>query len=187
VFGADGKFNAMGKDWRYDAYYTHGENTTNIHVQRHLADAALQRGRPGHAAQRSDRLRRPRSPAPMAACRSTSSAGKPPSDAALAYITPENGPYQHSVQKQDVASINLSGEPVLIVRPARCRVAMGAEYRKRVSTTSKATPTAMAIRTRPTPPTIPDPVLSTSGANWFAGNYHSGAGKYNVKEAYAWK
>jgi iron complex outermembrane receptor protein len=32
VIGADGKFAAFGTDWHYDAYYTHGENTTNIHV-----------------------------------------------------------------------------------------------------------------------------------------------------------
>jgi iron complex outermembrane receptor protein len=29
-----------------------------------------------------------------------------------------------------------------------------------------------------------DPTLSTTGDNWFAGNYHNGTGAFNVKEAY---
>jgi iron complex outermembrane receptor protein len=33
VVGADGKFTLFGKDWSYDAYAEHGENTTVIHVQ----------------------------------------------------------------------------------------------------------------------------------------------------------
>ena len=30
--GANGKFDAFGKPWTYDAYATHGQNTIDIHV-----------------------------------------------------------------------------------------------------------------------------------------------------------
>jgi iron complex outermembrane receptor protein len=182
VIGADGKFTAMGTDWRYDAYYTHGENTTNIHVNDILLNpryrAAVQATLLNGQIVCSDPVARANGCQPINVF-----GGQRPSDAALAYITPENGPYQHSVQKQDVASINLSGEP-FSSWAGPVSVAVGGEYR-RESYHVQGDPYGDGSTASPYTADYPaDPLLSTTGNNWFAGNYHSGAGKYNVKEAY---
>ncbi|MGH1560307.1 TonB-dependent receptor [Caulobacter segnis] len=110
--------------------------------------------------------------------------GQRPGDAALAYITPKNGPYQHSVQKQDVASINFSGEPIQ-GWAGPISLAVGGEWRKEQYHV-QGDPYGDGNTDSPNTADYPaDPILNASGANWFAGNYHSGAGKYSVKEAYA--
>jgi iron complex outermembrane receptor protein len=183
VIGADGKFNALGKDWHYDAYYTHGQNTTNIHVRDILLTpryrAAIQATTVGGQIVCADPIARANGCVPI-----NIFGGQRPSDAALAYITPKNGPYQHSVQKQDVASINFSGEPVsLWAGPVS--LAVGGEYR-REQYHVQGDPYGDGNTDSPNTTDYPaDPLLAASGANWFAGNYHSGAGKYSVKEAYA--
>jgi len=183
VIGADGKFNALGKEWRYDAYYTHGQNTTNIHVRDILLmpryRAAIQATTVGGQIVCADPIARANGCVPI-----NIFGGKPPSEAALAYITPKNGPYQHSVQKQDVASINFSGEPFsLWAGPVS--LAFGGEWRKEQYHV-KGDPYGDGNTDSPNTADYPaDPVLTASGSNWFAGNYHSGAGEYSVKEAYA--
>ncbi|MDB5456670.1 MAG: TonB-dependent receptor [Caulobacter sp.] len=183
VIGADGKFNALGKEWRYDAYYEHGENTTNIHVRNILLTpryrAAVQATRVNGQIVCSDPVARANGCVPINVF-----GGLPPSQAALDYITPPNGPYQHSVQKQDVASINFSGEPFsLWAGPVA--LAFGGEWRKEQYHV-QGDPYGDGNTDSPNTADYPaDPVLNAAGANWFAGNYHSGAGKYSVKEAYA--
>ncbi|KRA64182.1 TonB-dependent receptor [Caulobacter sp. Root656] len=183
VIGADGKFNALGKEWRYDAYYEHGENTTNIHVRDILLmpryRAAIQATTVNGQIVCADPVARANGCVPI-----NIFGGQRPSDAALAYITPANGPYQHSVQKQDVASINFSGEPFsLWAGPVS--LAFGGEWRKEQYHV-QGDPYGDGNTDSPNTADYPaDPVLSPSGANWFAGNYHSGAGEYSVKEAYA--
>ena len=183
VIGADGKFNALGKDWRYDAYYQHGENTTNIHVRDILLmpryRAAVQAVTVNGQIVCADPIARANGCVPI-----NIFGGQRPSEAALAYITPKNGPYQHSVQKQDVASINFSGEPFsLWAGPVS--LAFGGEWRKEQYHV-QGDPYGDGNTDSPNTADYPaDPVLVASGANWFAGNYHSGAGKYSVKEAYA--
>jgi outer membrane receptor protein involved in Fe transport len=183
VIGTDGKFAAFGTDWRYDAYYEHGENVTNIHVRdillnphyRQAIQATLLNGQIVCA----DATARANGCAPINVF-----GGQTPSAAALAYITPENGPYQHSVQKQDVASFNISGEP-FSSWAGPVSVAAGGEYR-RESYHVEADPYGNGVMAdSPNTADYPaDPVLSTAGNNWYAGNYHNGAGRYNVKEAY---
>jgi len=183
VLGADGKFDALGKEWRYDAYFTHGQNTTNIHVRDIMLNPryrqAIQATLVGGQIVCADPVARANGCAPINVF-----GGQTPSDAALAYITPKNGPYQHSVQKQDVASINFSGEPVsLWAGPVS--LAFGAEYR-REQYHVKGDPYGDGSADSPNTTEYPaDPILNASGSNWYAGNYHSGAGKYTVKEAYA--
>ncbi|KQZ32877.1 TonB-dependent siderophore receptor [Caulobacter sp. Root1472] len=183
VIGADGKFNALGKEWRYDAYYEHGENTTNIHVRDILLmpryRAAIQATTVNGQIVCADPVARANGCVPI-----NIFGGQRPSDAALAYITPANGPYQHSVQKQDVASINFSGEPFsLWAGPVS--LAFGGEWRKEQYHV-QGDPYGDGNTDSPNTADYPaDPVLTPSGANWFAGNYHSGAGEYSVKEAYA--
>jgi len=183
VIGAEGKFNALGKEWRYDAYYQHGENTTNIHVNDILLTpryrAAVQATTVGGQIVCADPVARANGCVPINVF-----GGQRPSDAALAYITPANGPYQHSVQKQDVASINFNGEPIsLWAGPVA--LAFGGEWRKEQYHV-QGDPYGDGNTDSPNTAEYPaDPILNASGANWFAGNYHSGRGSYSVKEAYA--
>ncbi len=183
VVGANGKFDVMGKNWVYDAYYTHGRNTTNIHVRDILLmpryRAAIQATTVGGQIVCADPVARASGCVPI-----NIFGGQRPSEAALAYITPANGPYQHSVQKQDVVSINFSGDTFSL--PAGpVSLAFGAEYRKEQYYV-QGDPYGDGNTDSPNNADYPaDPVLTPSGANWFAGNYHSGAGEYSVKEAYA--
>jgi iron complex outermembrane receptor protein len=169
VIGADGKFAAVGTDWHYDAYYTHGENTTNIHVDDIMLTRATTRpSRPPLV--NGQIVCADRSPAPMAASRSTSSAAAP-SDAALAYITPKNGPYQHSVQKQDVASINFSGEPIQ-GGPVRCRWPSAPSIAANLPRPRRPLRRRLggfALHRRLSGRSDPQ----HAGNNWYAGNYHS--------------
>lgn len=183
VVGADGKFDALGKEWRYDAYFTHGQNTTNIHVRDIMLNPryrqAIQATLVGGQIVCADPVARANGCAPINVF-----GGQTPSEAALAYITPKNGPYQHSVQKQDVASLNFSGEP-LSLWAGPVSVAFGGEYR-REQYHVKGDPYGDGNTDSPNTPDYPaDPILNAAGSNWYAGNYHSGAGKYTVKEAYA--
>lgn len=183
VIGADGKFAAFGTDWHYDAYYTHGENTTNIHVNDIMLNPryrlAIQATTLNGQIVCVDATARANGCQPINVF-----GGQTPSDAALAYITPKNGPYQHSVQKQDVASINFSGEPIQ-GWAGPVALAFGAEYR-REQYHVQGDPYGDGSAASPYTADYPaDPALNTAGNNWFAGNYHSGAGKYSVKEAYA--
>ena len=183
VLGADGKFDALGKEWRYDGYFTHGQNTTNIHVRDIMLNPryrqAIQATLVGGQIVCADPVARANGCAPINVF-----GGQTPSEAALAYITPKNGPYQHSVQKQDVASLNFSGEP-LSLWAGPVSVAFGGEYR-REQYHVQGDPYGDGAADSPyTNDYKADPILNTAGANWYAGNYHSGAGKYTVKEAYA--
>ncbi|WP_426011722.1 TonB-dependent receptor plug domain-containing protein [Caulobacter sp. DWR2-3-1b2] len=182
VIGADGKFAAFGSDWHYDAYYTHGENTTNIHVNNIMLTpryrAAIQATLVNGQIVCSDPVARANGCAPINVF-----GGQRPSDAALKYIEPENGPHQHSVQKQDVASINFSGEPIQ-GWAGPVAVALGGEYRREAYHV-QGDPYGDGSAASPYSTEYPaDPLLNKAGNNWYAGNYHSGAGKYSVKEAY---
>ncbi|MBW8815424.1 MAG: TonB-dependent receptor [Caulobacterales bacterium] len=183
VIGADGRFSAMGTDWSYEAYYEHGENVTNIHVRdillnpryRQAVQATLLNGQIVCA----DPTARASGCVPINVF-----GGLTPSPAALAYITPEHGPYQHSVQKQDVASLSFSGEPFsLWAGPVS--VALGGEYR-RERYHVEADPYGNGVMAdSPNSADYPaDPILSTAGNNWYAGNYHNGAGSYHVTEGF---
>jgi iron complex outermembrane receptor protein len=185
VLGATGNFDAWGKAWNYDAYFTHGANTIDIVVNnmslnpRYNAAIDAVRGTNG--------LITCRNPVAVAAgCVPLNIIGNVPADpAAMAYIEPAAGPHQHSVQKQDVASFNINGEPFsLWAGPVA--MAFGGEFRKEkyfvvgdpygngVSDTSPNTTDYPA-----------DPLLNaTIGNNWYAGNYHNASGAYDVKEAF---
>lgn len=185
VAGADGKFNAFGKEWKYDAYAEHGENKIDIAVNNMSLNsryiAAI------------DAIRAPdgsiicRNPAAVASgCKPLNIIGNvTPDPAALAYVLPPMGPRQYSVQKQDVASFNVNGEPFdLWAGPVA--IATGAEYRKEQYFVRADAYGNGVTAASPNSPDYPaDPLLnSTVGNNWYAGNYHNADGAYNVKEAY---
>lgn len=185
VLGAEGKFDLFGKQWNYDAYVTHGENKTNIDVH----DITLT---PRYNAA-IDAVRAPdgrivcRNPVAAASgCVPLNIIGNNPIDpAAWAYIAPANGPRQRTKQSQDVGSFNINGE-IFEGWAGPISMATGAEYRREKYRVrgdaygNGVTPDSPNNASYPA-----DPLLNTTvGNNWYAGNYHSGEGAYNVREAY---
>ncbi|USI71975.1 TonB-dependent receptor plug domain-containing protein [Sphingomonas morindae] len=184
VGGADGKFNLFGSDWRYDAYYEHGENITNIHVRDITLtphyNAAIQAvlGPNGQIICAN--------PAAVASgCQPLNIiGGDTPSAATLAYVTPINGPYQHTRQTQDAASLSFNGAPVSLWA-GPLSVAIGAEFRREYYRVN-ADPYGNGVTaSNPYTAAYPaDPLVNSAGNNWYAGNYHDGHGSYKVYEGF---
>ena len=183
VVGAKGSFH-LGNDWTYDAYYERGVNHTAVDVSNislsprflRAIDATMLDG----VIVCADPVARANGCQPIDIL-----SGATPSAAALAYVQPEHGPFQRLRMTQDVASINFSGTPVdLWAGPLS--VAFGAEWRKEFYTV-RADPYGAGVSDlSPNSTDYPaDPVLnSTTGSNWYAGNYKNGHGTFSVKEAY---
>jgi outer membrane receptor protein involved in Fe transport len=183
VLGAEGKLNVVGTDWHYDAYYEHGANTTDIDVDtiplnphyNKAIDAISLNGQIVCA----DPVARANGCAPINIFGDFT-----PSAAALAYVDPVNGPFQHTHQTQDAASVAINGDPVSLWA-GPLSVAFGAEYRREYYRVI-ADPYGNGVSPwSPYSSAYPaDPVVATSGANWYAGNYHDGTGQYHVTEAF---
>jgi hypothetical protein len=185
VIGADGRFDAGGTTWSYNGYYQRGINRTDLYVNnitltpRYNAAIDAIRLPDGSIVCRNVVARN-------SGCQPLNIIGNvPQSTGALAYVMPPNGPQQHARQTQDVASFNVSGEP-LSLWAGPLAVATGLEYRREAYTVH-ADPYGNGV-TADSPNSLAypaDPLLNTSsGANWFAGNYHNGSGAYSVREAY---
>ena len=181
VAGADGTFGLFGADWAFDAYFQHGENDTGIHIK----DISLQpnfnaavdavAGPNGTVVCRSG----------VAGCRPINLFGNNPIDpAAYAFINPANGPYQLTAERQEAAGLAINGTPFRDWA-GEVSVAFGAEYREDAYKTvgdpygNGVTPDDPNTEAYPA-----NPLLSTSGNNWYAGNFHNGQGNYHVEEAF---
>ncbi|MDN4052022.1 TonB-dependent receptor plug domain-containing protein [Massilia sp. YIM B02763] len=185
VIGADGQFGLFGRNWRYDAYIEHGENTTVIHVKDitlnpryNFAIDAVRDPASGQVVCRSAAAR-------AAGCQPINILGDVPINlAGWNYIAPENGPMQHTDSSQDVASVNINGE-VWKGWAGPVSMAFGAEYRREKYAVYGDPYGAGEAYESPYSASYPaDPTLSRTGDNWFAGNYHNGKGSFNVREAY---
>ena len=184
VGGATGKLAAFGTDWRYDAYYEHGENITDITVENMLI--------PRRYLQAIDAVRENGT----IVCRNVAArangcqplnifGGATPSSAALSYLQPENGPFQHTRQTQDVASVNLSGDP-FATWAGPVSIATGVEWRREFYRVT-SDPYGNGILTGATAYNADypaDPLFDNGGGNWYAGNYRAGRGVFTVLESY---
>lgn len=183
VLGADGQVDAFGTNWSYDIYGEHGEEITDIRVSNITLNghynAAIQAISLNGQIVCADPVARAAGCVPL-----NIFGGATPSAAALAYIEPANGPFQHTRQTQDVVSASFSGTP-LHSWAGPISVAAGAEYRREFyhvvadpygNGVSAESPYSAAY---PSDPTVP-----TSGAAWYAGNYHDGRGAYSVYESF---
>lgn len=185
VVGATGKFAALGSDWSYDAYYEYGHNYTNINVLNMLN---ITRFRVAYQA-----IRLPDGTIGCANAAARANGCVPiniignvtPNEAALNYIEPKKGPYQHTWQTENAAALSINGQP-MHTWAGPVSVAFGYEYRREWYKT-KADPYGNGVYPQ-TPNTADypaDPVMNTvSGNNWYAGNYHYGTGKYDVNEGF---
>lgn len=183
VGGASGKLPFLGSTWTYDAYYEHGENITDIAVDNITLtpryNAAIQAISLNGAIVCANPVARANGCVPI-----NIFGGATPSAAALAYIEPANGPFQHTRQTQDVASANISGDPIsLWAGPVS--LATGVEWRREsYRVTGDPYGNGLDFGSQYDTNYPADPLLSTNGGNWYAGNYQSGNGKYNVLESY---
>ena len=185
VAGATGKVQAFGGDWRYDAYYEHGENITDITVtnmlvpRRYLRAIDAVRDTSGAIVCRDPVAR-------ASGCQPLNIfGGSAPTAAALAYLQPENGPFQHTRQTQDVASANLSGDP-FSTWAGPVSIATGVEWRREFYHVT-ADPYGNGILTGTTQYNADypaDPLFDNGGGNWYAGNYRVGRGAFSVLESY---
>ncbi|WP_375197333.1 TonB-dependent receptor plug domain-containing protein [Sphingobium sp.] len=181
VIGAKGQFDLLGTEWSYDNYYERGTNYTDIDVSNILLsnrfNQAINATTLNGAIVCADPVARANG------CQPLNIFGGNPSQAALSYIMPENGPFQRTRQTQDVVSINISGSPVdLWAGPLS--IAFGAEYRHEFYRV-RADPYGAGFAFSPAGGDYPnDPVLLPDGNNWYAGNYKNGTGAYGVKEAF---
>lgn len=185
VIGANGKFNLFGKDWTYDAYAEHGENATVIRVKDitlnpryNFAIDAIKDPATGQIVCRSAAAR-------AAGCQPINIFGNVPINmAGWNYIAPSNGPLQHTDSSQNVVSANINGE-LAKGWAGPISLAFGAEWRREeYSVHGDPYGAGVAVESPYTPEHPADPTLSTTGDNWFAGNYHNGKGSFNVREGY---
>jgi len=184
VGGLKGRTDVFGSSWTYDAYYEHGINYTDIDVENialnprynQAINAITLNGQIvcGDAAARASGCQ-PINPF----------GGTPVSGAALAYVVPENGPFQRTKQTQDAAGASISGEPFSLWA-GPLSVAMGAEYRREFYRVNADPYGAGVTPISPNSADYPvDPVLNSAvGSNWYAGNYKNGRGKYDVYESF---
>ncbi|WP_315760963.1 TonB-dependent receptor plug domain-containing protein [Sphingomonas sp. Y38-1Y] len=181
VGGAKGKLPVFGGDWNYDIYFEHGTNYTdidvdNIHLSRRFNQAIDAISLNGTIVCRDPVAR-------ASGCQPLNIIGGNPSEAALRYVQPENGPFQRTRQTQDVVSLNFSGQPFdLWAGPVS--FAFGGEFRHEYYRVY-GDPYGGGVGNAPDNANYPvDPVLLPGGANWYAGNYYPGTGAYSVREAF---
>lgn len=184
VGGLKGVFGLAGTDWNYDGYYEHGITISDIDVD----DIVLQNRYVAatNAISLNGQIVCADPVARAAGCQPINVfGGFTPSDAALAYVTPENGPFQHTKLTQDVVSLNFSGEP-LNLWAGPLSVAFGGEYRREFYRVNADPYGAGVTPLSPNSAEYPaDPLLNAPlGSNWAAGNYKNGRGKYDVIEGF---
>jgi outer membrane receptor protein involved in Fe transport len=183
VVGAEGQVHLANTDWHYDTYYEHGLNTTDIHVYNMPLNPRYNQAI--QASLVNGQIVCQNATAAANGCVPINVFGNvTPSAAALAYIEPGAGPFQHTVQTENAASLAINGEP-FSDWAGPVSVAFGGEYRREAYQVT-ADPYGNGVSPdSPYSSAYPaDPLLSTAGANWYAGNYHDGSGRYHVGEAF---
>lgn len=185
VGGLKGQFGIGGGDWNYDAYYAHGITISDIDVN----DIVLQNRYVAatNAITLNGAIVCADAAARAAGCRPINIfGGFAPSAEALAYVTPQNGPFQHTRLTQDVASLNFSGN-LFDLWAGPLTLAFGGEYRREFYRVNADPYGAGVSALSPNSDAYPaDPLLNAAqGSNWAAGNYKNGGGAYDVYEGFA--
>ena len=181
VGGAKGRQPVLGSDWSYDIYYAHGTNYSDIDVDNVLLsnrfNQAINATTLNGAIVCADPVARANG------CQPLNIFGGNPSQGALGYVMPQNGPYQRTRQTQDVASLSFSGSP-FSSWAGPVSIAFGGEFRHEFYSV-RADPYGAGSDSTPNNAAYPaDPLLLSGGNNWYAGNYKNGSGAYSVKEAF---
>ncbi|RVU06317.1 TonB-dependent receptor [Novosphingobium umbonatum] len=180
VLGSKGSFDAFGREWKFDAYFQHGETKTH--------EQLVNTWQTERMALAQDAVYAPAgNTAGIAAgtivCRSTLTnptngcvpinrlGTTGPSAASLAYIY-GNQPWRDQTLKQDVAAASLSGD-LFTLPGGTAAFAFGGEWRR--ESVSGYVPDEF------------QPIKNANGtttSRWLYGNYLPNSGKINVKEAF---
>lgn len=161
VAGASGKFALFGRDWKFDAYFQHGQtksheqliNTWNTGRMALAQDAVFSNGKIVCRSTLTD---------PTNGCVPINRLGTDgPSPSALAYIYGEQ-PWRDQTIKQDVASVAFNGD-LFRLPGGTAAVAFGGEWRREG---------------------ITGYVPSQFQSGWLYGNYLPNNGHYYVKEGF---
>ncbi|HEY5756221.1 MAG TPA: TonB-dependent receptor [Steroidobacter sp.] len=170
--GLDAEFSLFNRDWRLNAYATHGETVT---------DSSIENGTLNNLVLASiDSIRLPDG---SIGCRSAVARanGCVPfnvigtdvaSQEAMDWVS--GTPFLHTRLKQEVVAVSASGD-VFDNWAGPVSLAVGAEYRRESFTQS-----ADAASTG----NAGNPLLSANGNNWFTGNFRPAAGEYDVIEGF---
>ena len=162
VVGANGRFNSFDTDWKWDAYYQHGATDTHEvaaditnNARLALAQDAVVHPTTGQIVCRSSIA------APTNGCVPFNRMGiGVNSPAALAYILGD--PYRKQHFTQDVAAVNLAGDPF----------------------STWAGPVSMAVGLEHRREKVSGEVPTEYRSGWFVGNYLPTFGEYDVTEGY---
>jgi len=181
VAGAKGSF---APDWNYDAYYERGITMSDVNV--HQIVLQNRYAAATNAVMLNGTIVCADPQARALGCQPINVfGGATPSAAALDYIMPPAGAFQHTRLTQDVASVSISGDAIdLWAGPLS--VAFGGEYRHEFYRVNADPYGAGVSAISPNSPDYPaDPLLnSTQGSNYAAGNYKNGNGAYSVYEGF---
>ncbi|WP_394648091.1 TonB-dependent receptor plug domain-containing protein [uncultured Sphingomonas sp.] len=183
VGGLKGKAEIFGDAWTYDLYYEHGINVTDINVDNISLNGRYTQA--VNAVRVNGEIVCANAAARASGCQPINIFGNVrPSAAALSYIVPADGPFQHTRQTQDAAAASISGTPIdLWAGPLA--VAAGVEWRREAYRVNADPYGAGVSGISPNSAMYPaDPSLLTDGNNWYAGNYKNGSGRYNVVESF---
>jgi iron complex outermembrane receptor protein len=180
VVGANGKFDAFGSTWSLDSYFEHGRTSTRINVRNNVLRALYNNATDaivvgGQIVCRNVVAR-------ANGCIPYNGFGDVEnSEAAFRYFAPASGSTSYSKQRQEAASIAINGTPFQNWA-GDVSVAFGAEWREEAYRVT-GDPYGAGIANSPFNEQYPaNPLLATTGSNWFAGNFANGNGKYNVKD-----
>jgi iron complex outermembrane receptor protein len=185
VLGLDSEFDFMGKTWRLSSYAQHGETVANIDIDDITLNARFNAavdavvGANGTIQCRSAAAR-------ASGCVPLNIIGiNPVNPQAFRYIAPEVGPRSHTFLRQETVSFVLNGTP-FSNWAGDVSIATGAEWREEFYKV-RGDPYGHGV-TPESPSTADyplDPLLNNAqGNNWYAGNFHHGSGRYDVKEAF---
>jgi iron complex outermembrane receptor protein len=185
VLGLDTEFEALGDTWRLSAYAQHGDTIADIKIHditmnaRYNAAIDAVVGANGVIQCRSAVAR-------AGGCVPINVIGNNPvNEQGFRYIAPEIGPRSHTALQQEAAAIILNGTP-FNNWAGEVSIAAGLEYREEFYKVRGDSYGDGVNDLSINPGDYPfDPLLNnTQGNNWYAGNFHRGGGRYDVKEAF---
>ncbi len=183
VIGGSGKFEAIGAEWAWDAYYQKGvvktnellTNTWNLSRMALATDAVFAPAGNAIGVAAGTIVCRSTLTAPTNGCVPLNRLGiGAASKAAIDYVLYSGQqPLRNQTLKQDVAAINFSTNNLFNIWAGPVSLAFGAEYRKE-SVDGTVDPLFQPIVAN-----------GVTTGTWIYGNYLATKGQYNVKEAYA--
>lgn len=180
VVGTKGKFDLLGREWKFDAYFQHGEtksheqltNTWNLSRMALAQDAVYAPAGNALGVAAGTIVCRSSLTNTTNGCVPINRVGTSgPSAAGLAYIY-GNQPWRDQTLKQDVASVALNGD-LFKLPGGTAAIAFGGEWRREGITGYV--------------PTEFQPLVNANGtttSQWLYGNYLPNTGHYYVKEGF---